>query len=166
MHKNIVISIALAFLITSCSSDPKIQTRSLPKPNPTSYLFPASPEVVLEKGLQAFSIDHQIEKPIFGRSTMTTNPLEIPQEILTVECATNAVFGEAIFKDPANAHDIYLHSFGMPFVKSAVYHGDKGNLPFIANFQLHLTPSGSNTTVSVITSGTEVLNGSKFGFGP
>lgn len=71
-----------------------------------------------------------------------------------------------MFHDAANAHDIYLHTFHTPFVISSVYRGRDGGLPFIATFHLHLTTSGSNTLVAVTASDTEVVNGTKFGFGP
>jgi hypothetical protein len=54
----------------------------------------------------------------------------------------------------------------MPFVASSVYRGRDGGLPFIATFHLHLTMAGSNTTVTVTASDTQVVNGTKFGFGP
>jgi hypothetical protein len=116
---------------------------------------------VHEKAWQAFSIEHQVSQPIFGRSSSISI-----KSTLFAECATNAVFGEAIFRDPVNAQDIYLHTFHSPFVVSPVYHGSQGGLPFIATFHLHLVASGTNTTVSVIASDVEVINGTKFGFGP
>ena len=73
---------------------------------------------------------------------------------------------EHLFRDPLNAHDIYLHTFHTPFAISSVYRGRAGGLPFIATFHLHLRPAGSSTVVTVVASDTEVVNGTKFGFGP
>jgi hypothetical protein len=133
----------------------------LPSPNPTSYSIPLSEAEVHERAWEAFSIDHQIDHPIFGRKTAIGF-----ESTLYAECATNAVFGEATFHDPANAQDIYLHTFHTPFVVSPVYHGSQGGLPFIATFHLHLAATGTNTTVTVIASDAEVINGTKFGVGP
>ena len=111
---------------------------------------------------QALSIEHQIDQPIFGRSPVAAHL----EDTLDAECATNAVFGQAVFRDPANAQDIYLHTFHTAFVLSSVYRGKDGGLPFIATFHIHLAASDSNTVVTVIASDTEVVTGTKFGFGP
>src|ERR1051326_4335480 len=163
MTKRLTTCFAVALVTVSCSRGvSRIQTRSLPSPNPTSYSFPLPLEEVHTGALRAFSIEHQVAEPIFGHSAGVANL----QETLFAECATNAVFGEAIFRDPANAHDIYLQTFHTPFVVSSVYWGRDGGLPFIATFHLHLTTEGSKTTVTVTASDTEVVNGTKFGFGP
>jgi hypothetical protein len=130
--------------------------------NPTTFTFPMPLEEVHTGALQAFSIERQVKEPVFSRS----DPASTLEHILSVECSTNAVFAATLFQDPANAHDIYLHTFHTPFVLFAVYRGKKGGLPFIAAFHLHLTSTGSNTTVTVKASDTEVVNGTKFGFGP
>ena len=112
--------------------------------------------------MQAFSIEHQVEQPVFGRSA----PASHLENFFSAECATNVVFGVTVFHDPANTNDIYLHTFHMPFVISSVYRGRNGGLPFIATFHLHLTKTGSNTNVRVTAFDTQVVNGTKFGFGP
>jgi hypothetical protein len=155
--------VAVALVAVSCSHGiSRVQTRSLPAPNPTSYSFPFPLEELRAKAWQAFSMEHQIDEPIFGRARGTANR----EEILSAECATDAVFGKDIFRDPANAHDLYLHTFHRPFVLSSVYRGPEGGLPFIATFHLHLTTDGAGTTVNVAASETEVVNGTKFGVGP
>ncbi|PWU09638.1 MAG: hypothetical protein C5B50_26935 [Verrucomicrobia bacterium] len=112
--------------------------------------------------MQAFSIEHQTQQPIFGRPPSGADL----ESIFSAESATNAVFGAAVFRDPANKNDIYLHTSHMPFVISPVYTGSKGGLPFIATFHLHLTAVGSSTMVAVTASDTQVVNGTKFGVGP
>lgn len=163
MTKSLTTILSVALVAVSCSpSASRIQTRPLSIPNPTTYSFPLPLEEIRTRALQAFSIEHQIDEPIFGRTVSTTHL----ESVLSAECSTNAVFGEAIFREPANAHDIYLHSFHSPFVISSIYHGRDGGLPFIATFHLHLTTSGSNTIVTVAASDAEVVNGTKFGIGP
>jgi hypothetical protein len=153
--------VAIGLIAVSCTSGiSHVQTLPLPTPNPTTCLFPLPVAEVQMKALQAFSLDHQFNHPVFGRLSL---PFE---DTFDVECATNAVFGEAVFRDPANAHDIYLHTFGEPFTKSSVYRGRDGPLAFSASFHLHLAASGQNTTVTVIASNTEVVNGTRFGVGP
>jgi hypothetical protein len=155
--------LAVALLAVSCTRGvSRIETRPLPKPNPTSWFFPLRLAEVHDRALQAFSINHQVDQPIFGRSAIAMHF----EDVFTAECVTNAVFGTTIFSDPTNADDIYLHSFDMAFAASPVYIGRNGGLPFIAAFHLHLTPSGSNTLVAVTALDTQVINGEKFGVGP
>jgi hypothetical protein len=159
--------IQTAFFVTvfpavSCiGSMTRIETVSLSNQNPTSFSFPLPLEEVHTKAWQAFSIEHQVDQPIFGNSTNISF-----ESTLFAECSTNTVFGEAVFRDPANTNDFYLHTFHQPFVLSTIYHGRDGGLPFIAVFHLHLVASGSNTVVTVTASDTEVVTGMKFGFGP
>jgi len=163
MTKTFIILFIVGFVAVSCGGGvSKVQTVSLPSPNPTAYSFPLPLEEVHSKALEAFSIEHEGKEPIFGRSPLAAHL----EDRLYAECATNAVFGQAMFRDPANTNDIYLHSLDMPFVISSVYLGRDGGLPFIAVFHLHLTASGTNTTVTVIASDTKVINGTKFGVGP
>jgi len=161
--KFLVTMLAVALTAASCSKGvSRIETHSLSSPNPTGYAFPLSMEEVHTKGMEAFSDEHQIAQPIFGRSTAAAHL----EAIFAAECATNAVFGKAVFNDPTNNQDIYLCTMHSPFVLSSVYRGQDGGLPFIASFHLHLTANDSNTTVSVITVDAEVINGTKFGAGP
>ena len=162
MARNLAILLAVALVTASCSHGvSRIQTRTLPSPNPTSWLYLMPMEQVRAKALDAFSIEHQVSQPVFGRHQIEDH---IDGEIFA-ECFTNAVFGQAIFRDPANTNDIYLHSLDSPFVISSVYYGRYGGLPFEATFHLHLTANGSNTLVSVTALNAQVINGTKFGFG-
>jgi len=161
MRNCLIIVLAVALLAVSCSHGvSRVETRALSSPNPTSFLFPFPVQQVYTNALDALSIEHQAEDPVFGRS------LDEHLEGLFSECATNAVFGEGVFRDPANSQDIYLHSFDTPIVISSVYHGRYGNMPFIATFHVHLAGNDTNTTVTVTAGDTEVANGTKFGFGP
>lgn len=158
---NLTLIFSIALLAASCSHGvSRVETRALASPNPTSYSFSLPMQQVYTNALDAFSIEHQAADPVFGRLH------DLHLEGLFSECATNAVFGEAVFRDPANANDIYLHSFHTPIVISSVYHGRYGNLPFIATFHVHLTGNDTNTAVTVTAGDTEVVNGTKFGFGP
>ena len=105
-------------------------------------------------------MDHQIKNPIFGKSSRADCA-----HTFFAECSTNAAFSEAIFRDPANTNDLYLHTFQNPFVLSPVYRGHNGGLPFLAAFHLHFAANGSDTLVTVTASDTQIINGRKFGFG-
>jgi hypothetical protein len=165
MVKNGLIIFAIALLPLACSRDvSRIQTRSLATPNPTNYTFSLSLQEVQAKAWEAFSIEHQVTNPIFGPLPASSHLDKM--DILVPECATNAAFGEAVFRDPANTNDLYLHSMHSPFVYSPVYFGKNGGLPFIAAFHLHFTENLTNTIVSITAEDTEVVNGTKFGFGP
>jgi hypothetical protein len=160
--KNVFILLLIALAAASCSRGvSRIETLSLPNPNLTNYSFALPLGELRAKAWQAFSIENQATNPIFGRAPSSSHL----EQTLFPECATNSVFGEAVFRDPANTNDLYLDSMHSPFVRSSVYLGQNGGLPFIAAFHLHLTGSGSNTVVSVTALGAQVINGTKFGFG-
>src|SRR5215469_98934 len=108
-----VMVLAAAFATSSCSKGvSQIQTSPLPSPNPASFTFPWPVTEVHEKAWQAFSMDPQSAHPIFGRSSNVYSKTNVFMEsILTAECATNAVFSQDLFRDPANTNDIYLHTF-------------------------------------------------------
>jgi hypothetical protein len=156
--------LALALVAVSCNRGvSRVRTRPLPSPNPTTYSFPFPLEEVRTQALRAFSPDHQVHEPVFGWSESN---IPLPSPLLAVESSSNAVFGEALFRDSANAHDLYLHSFHLPFAISPVYRGRAGGLPFVATFHLHLTMTGSNTLATVTAAETQVVNGTKWGLGP
>jgi hypothetical protein len=164
-QNNFLVLWAVALFAISCTkeSSSHIQVSAFPllRPNPTSYSFPYSLQKTHSLALEAFSIDHQIDKPIFGKLPLAFD------SILSAETSTNAVFSENIFRDPANTNDIYLHSFHDPIAFSSVYHEQGTGLPFIAVFQLHLSATNSNETiVTIIASNTEVIDGQQFGIGP
>jgi hypothetical protein len=162
MSKVFPVILVVALCVVSCSHGvSRIQTRALPSPNPTTYTFPLPLVETHTKALQAFSREHQYKEPIFGRPASQ----ERLESVLSVECSTNALSAKAIFDDPANLHDIYLHSSHTPFTLSSVYRGRDGGLPFIATFHLHLAGRGSDTAVTVTASNAEVINGTKFGIG-
>ena len=110
--------------------------------------------------MQAFSLDHQVANPIFGRQ-----PLQFCSALFT-ETATNAVFSKQVFNDPTNSQDLFLHSLSEPVVASRVYFASGKPLPYIASFHLHLDAVNSNETlVTVKALDTEVIAGKHFGFG-
>ena len=165
MHvkKTISYILALAFVAAGCANyATPIQINQLSTQNPTSYSFSFPLEQARSKAWEAFSIEHQVSNPIFGRSAFTNHF----ESIFSAECATNAIFGKLLFDDPANAQDIYLHTFHTPFAKSSVYHDENGGLPFIATFHLHFAANGPNTMVSVTASNCEVVAGAEYGIGP
>ena len=162
MWKGFIIVSVVGLAAAGCSHGvSRIRTHSLPNTNPTSYSFALPVEEVHAKALEGFTMKHQYKEPIFKKPANT----DYWRSVLWAESSTNVVMGKAVFDDPANAHDIYLHSSHTPVATSAVYHGRDGGLPFIADFHLHLTANGSNTVVSVSALNTEVVNGMKFGIG-
>ena len=163
MIKNLTALMGVALFAVSCSHGvSRVQTRALTTPNPTTYTFPLPLQEVHAKAFTAFSIEHQVRQPVFGRVDSGSGF----ESIFSIACVTNPLFAPEIFKDPANAQDIYLHTFNSPFVLSSVYHGRNGGLPFVASFHLHLIPDNSDTVVTVTASDTEIVNGTKFGIGP
>ena len=162
MIARIIACLSVAALVTSCTRDRvRVQTRSLARPNPTTYSFPLPVQEVHAKGMEAFSTRHQAQEPIFGRPSGSM----YFARTLFPESATNAILAKDIFTDPANANDFYLHTDHTPFVFSSVYHGHNRGLPFLASFHIHLAAAGSNTAVSVQALNTQIINGEKFGIG-
>jgi hypothetical protein len=156
--KNVLALLAVLAVSTSCS---RVQTRTLAHPNPTSQRFPFPAQEVHDQAIGIFSLEHQVRNPVFGPQPFSFS------STLFLESSTNAVFAESIFRDSTNAQDLYLHTFHDPFVRSPVYVGSDGNLPFIAAFHLHLNAVASNETeVSVAALETEVISGQHFGIGP
>jgi hypothetical protein len=150
--------LTVASLATSCG--PHIRTKTLPHPNPSSRSFPLSVPEVRAAAMKVFSLDHQVADPIFGHQSIQFC------SALFLETATNAVFGEAVFRNPANAQDLYLHSLSEPVVPSTVYVAKNGGLPFVASFHLHLEAGASNETVVTVTAlDAQVIAGKHFGFG-
>ena len=89
--------LAIALTTVSCSRGVShVKTRALPVSNPRTYSFALPLEEVRARALQAFSLEHQIEQPILGRSV----PPSHLESILSAECATNAVFGAGVLADP------------------------------------------------------------------
>jgi len=162
MIKHLATIVGVALVAVSCSHGVShVRTHVLATPNPTTYSFPLPLQEVHAKALEAFSNEHQLDQPVFARPEQKSGF----EEIFSIACATNPVFAADLFKDPANVHDIFLHTFHSPFVLSSVYHGRDGGLPFAANFHLHLTANNSDTIVRVTASDTEIVNGTKFGIG-
>src|SRR5215831_18154879 len=94
--------VGLGLLATSCTRGrSRIETRSLSHPNPTTYTFVFPLERTRDQALDTFSIEHQVRAPMFPRSQDGVNF----QTTLFPESSTNAVFGEVIFRDPANSND-------------------------------------------------------------
>ena len=156
MKKYALAAMGIALLFPSCSH-PAIRTLALPKPNPTSYTFPLNVNVLHSRAKQAFAYGLQMEHPIFyfeGRSVT-----------LNVQDSQHHLFApDAIFRDPANTNDLYLHNYGWPIAESIIYRGTKGGLTFFADFHLHLAETETNsTTVTVTALNTRVVNGWNFG---
>jgi hypothetical protein len=107
---------------------------------------------------QAFTFRHQIQEPIFA-------PLDGHTATFSVEDSKHHLFApEALFRDPANTNDLYLHNYGSPIASSSVYRGAKEGLAFFASFHLHLADTGTNSTIATVTAlDTQIVNGWYFG---
>ena len=169
MVRAFVILLTVATLGSSCAPEVyRIKKHSLPRQNPTSYTFPFPVQELRARALEAFSIDNQIKEPIFKfmfRQPFWRDTVDF-DEILTIEVFTDVVFSKALFEDPANSSDIYLHAFHSPIGLSSVYRRwDGAGHPFIANFHLHFTEGASNDTIVTVTAlDTEVITGRRAGF--
>lgn len=130
---------------TSCAHGP-VERRPLLRPNPTAIDVSAPIENV-----------HQC----FRRFDAQDPPLTINRERLQIEWRESAVFAPpSIYKNPANAQDVYAHNFRFPLGDSAVYHIKDKPLPYIASFHIHITPlDAQKTRVEVNTIEPKVVAG-------
>lgn len=143
--------------LTSCSNPP-VRPLSLPQRNPTSYTFRMPVTEFLTGATQALTFRHQIQEPMFA-------PVDGRTAIFSVEDSKKHLFApEALFRDPANTNDLYLHNHGSPIAPSSVYRDAKEGLAFFASFHLHLTDAGTNITIATVTAlDTRIANGWYFG---
>ncbi len=141
----------MALLLSGCGSDKvTIQERPLPQRNPTNYEFNAPiPEV------KSAINDARGEKSLDSQ-----NPHEGGQ--LTWKSDHNP-FAKGVFSKSENENDAYLHGMGSSVGKSKVYLKDGKELPFYADFQIHLIPIGtSKTRVEIITHDSYVEAGTEW----
>lgn len=147
----------VGLLVLSSGCGARLHRERLVTPNPTAYTFPFPFQEVHEKALLAFSSEAQSESP----DSPTRRPL----------------FASTLYLEPVVDHsgmvagattpyDFTLRGVHEPLVRSKVYYGPDGGLPFFASFHVRLANTGSNTLVSVKAFDTEVINGTGFGWGP
>jgi hypothetical protein len=151
----ILATLALAFA-TSCGDSPDpIEKRQLEAPNPTSYDF-AVPLQELRTNLLLKIDDFSYLMP-FHESFSGSGYSFVE------ETSEDASFGEHIFENPANVHDVFLHSYGAPINSpSPVYFSRGEPLEYFVDFQIHFEAlDKNNTRVSIITHRPRVSNGTK-----
>ena len=155
--KYVLAVLFLSFFI-SCSSDiHTIKTKPLTEKNPTSYVFSRPMSEVRQAIIDALEITKRSKTTEDFYSSFSENSF-----YFSLETKEDASFSKAIFQNPENSNDLYLHSWGEPIVASPVYFGDGKPLKYRATFQLHLTaPDEKSTKVEVITHDPTVINGSK-----
>jgi hypothetical protein len=123
---------------------PRITTKKLIKPNPTSFVFKASADethaVLRKKAVQCC-----------GQA---------------VEFKDDALVSASILGSPGNENDAYIHNFHDPIGPSAVYFSGENPLPYICEFHLHMiSVSKSVTRVVVVAYEPEVIAGQSW-WGP
>lgn len=154
----------LVIMSAGCSTgvSPVRQLR-LVTPNPTSYDFDVPLPEVHACAMHVFD-GFGVPDAVFGpRPARRGLPYA---DSFSVEDKANAVFGSDIFKDPANANDVYVFNRLQPLVASPVYRGRTGGLPFSAAFQIHIVARSANRTrVTVIAHDAKITTGQRFGLG-
>lgn len=123
---------------------PGITTKTLTKPNPTSFVFEASIDeihaVLRKKAVKCCGV--------------------------AVEFKDHASHSASILGSPGIENDAYIHNFHEPIGPSAVYFSGENPLPYLCEFHLHLIPlAKGETQVVVLTYQPEVINGESW-WGP
>lgn len=136
----------------------RLEIRALTSTNPTYYEFDLPLESLRAQVIAALSLERQFENPIFPQQGSTT--------VLHVTEAGEGPTWATALRLPGNEQDLYLEASHSPLWESPVYRGDRGGMPFLAEFHVHFVGVSSNRTgVSVTALQTEVINGSTFGLG-
>ena len=144
LTRYILIFLTAAFL--ACG-DPKVESKSLPSPNPTSYTFDAGVDAIHQTIRQLY------EQQFRERSPYLFTPLFAGDENLIDEMA-------AVFSQPGNENDAYLSHMHNPAGISQVYSVGGEPAPYLADFHLHMTSQEpGKTRVEVRAIRPEVLAG-------
>jgi len=161
-----LLAVSFVVLAAGCTRHVgQMETRPLARKNPGSYDFALPLEELRSKVLEALTIGHQVEQPIFAG--FAADPV-VPNfhQFLSVVEAREPLFGEDILRLPENSRDLYLHSFGMPLYESPVYRVAGKGLPFFAEFHLHFSVvDETRTRITVTARRTAVVNGESAGVG-
>jgi len=133
-----------ALIVSVLGCHPIVRKRDLGISNPTTFVFPASPDQIhaaVTKAVWRIPAND----PVFG-------PLWKLRIIEVRARGSDSPFGRDIFLNPENADDLYLHSFGGPLCASDVYLCGGGPADFEAAFHLHLRRLDQfKTQVEVLT---------------
>lgn len=156
MTKILILAALVVGLVTACGESPgPVKKRQLAAPNPTSYIF-AAPLPELRARLLAELDDFARMQPFYESFSESSF-------YFAKETSERPLFAPHVFADPANVHDIYLHTHGGAIESpTPVYFARGKPLRYFAQFQLHFEEiDKNNTRVSVITYGSRVANGAE-----
>jgi hypothetical protein len=136
----------LAAGLAACGN-PKVESKSLPSPNPTAYTFDAGVEAIHQGIRQLY------EQQFRERSRYLFTPVFPGDGNLTDEMT-------AVFSQPGNENDAYFSYMHDPVGVSQVYSVGGEPAPYLADFHLHITSQEpGKTRVEVRTLRPEVLAG-------
>ena len=123
--------------------------RELPKQNPTSYDFEVS-----VGGLK------QAVEAARGQAWRDSQPPNQREHLAWLE--DHSAFAGHIFTNAANRNDAYLFGMGNAVGLSPVYIKSGKDLPYYADFHIHLEEKGTNqTSVQIFTYNSEVMVGTE-----
>jgi hypothetical protein len=138
--------VLLALVLAACG-DPKVESKRLPSPNPTTYTFDAGIVEIHQAIRQLY------EQQFRERSRYLFTPAFPGEDNLTDEMA-------ALFSQPGNENDAYFSYMHDPVGMSQVYSVAGEPVPYLADFHLHIASQGpGKTRIEVRTLRPEVLAG-------
>ena len=149
--RSVTVSLVVLLLnLSACSrliDGPKVESKPLPTPNPTTYIFYATPEEI-------HATVRKLYKQQFSEGGLNNFYPTFPTDEFVRE-ELKSLFGE-----PGNGNDVYLWYMHSPMGISQVYFVDGKPAPYIADFHLHITEKESGKTeVEVITFDPQVIAG-------
>lgn len=135
----------------------EVKTHPLPKAFPTEHVFHV-PEAEVQAAIERMCRD---PRKIFP------NPANHPPLLVLIWKGERGAKGLPLYKHMVNRDDAYLSCEEEPVCKSTVYTDRRGEpLEYLADFQIHILPQGSNETyVRVTALHPRVIVGRKFAFG-
>ena len=141
----------VAFACTGCDTDKvAIQQRQFPQRNPTLYEFDAPLDAVRRALNEARGENWQNTQQPFEGAVLAWKGNGDP-------------FAKDALTKPGNQSDAYLHGMGYAVGKSRVYLKDGQELPYYADFHIHITAiSASRTRVEVLTEDSRVEAGTEW----
>ena len=142
--------VVLLLNLSACSrliDGPKVESKPLPSPNPTSYIYDATPQ-------QIHGAVRALYKQQFREGGLNYfHPTFPADEFMTEEL-------KKLFGKPGNENDVYLWYMHSPMGISQVYIVDGKPAPYIADFHLHITEKEpGKTEVEVRTFDSQVIAG-------
>lgn len=152
----VVVAVVLTTACGESESPGPIEKRPLAQMNPTSYVF-ARPLADLRRDILTAFGD-------FDQRLAFSNAVSVSSFLISVDTPEDVPPpARHLFADPANANDLFIHSWATPInPPSPVYYSRGTPLEYFADFHIHFeSVDDKNTRVTVNAFTPRVVNGSE-----